>query len=168
MQDINSDSASDGSAGKTGPRLRKGEQGHEGNGTQRPGDNNAVSDVTTVNLESSAAEIGDPRFEKRFDPKTAYIKAFARRIDGKWKADIHAHLRERWLVPGMVSIKIVLRKDGKLMEASEAYRNKGVPDEYVATAKRAVEEAAKPTADPFPTALEDRETIEYTFNFLYQ
>ena len=38
----------------------------------------------------------------------------------------------------------------------------------VATAKRAVQEAAKPSADPFPESLSDRETIEYTFNFLYQ
>jgi len=68
----------------------------------------------------------------------------------------------------LVSIKIILRKDGKLVEASEAYRNKGVPDEYVATAKRAIEEAAKPTADPFPAALQDRESIEYTFTFMYQ
>ena len=161
-----SDAAGDGTPG-SGPKLRRGERGHEGNGVMRPGDSRSVSDVTTINLDSSAAEFGDPRFEKKFDAKTAYIKAFARRIDNKWKADIQARLRSR-LIPGMVSIKIILRKDGKLLEASEAYRNRGVPDEYVATAKHAVEEAADPTADPFPPGLADRESIEYTFNFLYQ
>lgn len=167
LNGANVQAAGDGSVGKTGPKLRKGELGHEGNGTIRPGDDNAVSDVTTINLSSSATEVGDPRFEKRFDPKTAYIRAFARRIDGKWKADIQAKLRVR-LVPGMVSIRVILRKDGKLMEASEAFRNRGVTDEYVATAKHAVEEAADPSAEPFPAALAGRETIEYTFNFLYQ
>jgi len=133
----------------------------------RPGDDNAVSDVTSINLESSASELGDPRFAKRFDAKTAYIKSFARRIDGKWKADIQAHLRIN-LAPGTVSIRIVIRKDGVLMEVAEAYRDRGVPDENVASARRAVKEAATPTADPFPPALADRDTIEYTFNFMYQ
>ncbi|HLX63008.1 MAG TPA: hypothetical protein VKX17_17185 [Planctomycetota bacterium] len=159
--------AGDGSPGKTGPKLREGQTGHEGNGTLRPGDEGAVSDVTTVNLSSSATEIGDPRFEKRFDAKTAYIKAFSRRVDAKWKADIHAYLRNR-LVPGAVEIRVVLRKDGKLMEASEARRDRGMPDEYVASAKRAAQEAADPKADPFPPALSGRETIEYTFVFVYQ
>jgi hypothetical protein len=158
--------AGDGTTG-TGPKMRKGEKGHEGDGSYRPGDDNAVSDVTTINLDSSATESGDPRFAKRFDAKTAYIKSFARHIDGKWKAELFARLRSR-LVPGMVSIRVVLRKDGKLMEASESYRNRGIPDEYVATAKRAIEDAADPSADPFPPALSGRETIEYTFNFLYQ
>ncbi len=166
LNGVNSPAAGDSSIGKTGPRLRLGELGHEGNGTMRPGADGAVSDVTSINLDSSASEMGDPRFEKRFDAKTAYIKAFARRIDAKWKADIHAHLKIR--TQGMVTIRIVLRKDGKLLEASEYDRNKGMQDECVALAKRAVEEAAKPSADPFPLSLADRETIEYTFNFLYQ
>ena len=162
----NTSAANDGSIVGSGAKLRKGEQGHEGNGTTRPGDDNAVSDVTSINLESSATEFGDAQFAKKFDPKTAYIKRFARRIDGKWKADIVAHLR-RSLIPGSVSIRIVIRKDGKLMEASEVYRDRGVRDDYVATAKRAVEEAATPNADPFPPALAERDTIEYTFTFLY-
>jgi len=157
----------DGSTGTTGPKLRKGERGHEGNGVIRPGDDNAVSDVTTVNLSSSATETGDPRFAKRFDAKTAYIKMFSRHVDAKWKADIHAYLRNR-LIPGSVSIRVVLRKDGVLIEASESHRDRGMPDEYVASAKRAVQEAADPTADPFPAALAGRESIEYTFVFLYQ
>ncbi len=166
LNGVNTSASATGGLG-TGAKLRKGQKGHEGNGTLRPGDENAVSDVTSINLESSASELGDPRFAKKFDAKTAYIKTFARRIDGKWKADIQAHLRVR-LVPGTVSIRIVIRKDGVLLEASEAYRDRGVPDDYVATARRAVKEAANPTADPFPPALEDRESIEYTFNFLYQ
>ena len=151
----------------SGAKQRKGQKGHEGNGKMRPGDDNAVSDVTSINLESSAPELGDPRFAKKFDAKTAYIKSFARRIDAKWKADIQAHLRLN-LAPGMVSIKFVLRKDGMLIDVQEAYRDRGVPDENVASARRAVKEAANPTADPFPPALENRDTIEYTFNFLYQ
>ena len=166
LNGVNSTAAAFGRPG-TGAKLRKGQKGHEGNGTARPGDDAAVSDVTSINLESSASELGDPRFAKKFDAKTAYIRNFARRIDGKWKADIQAHLRVR-LVPGTVSIRIVIRKDGMLMDASEAYRDRGVPDEYVATARRAVKEAANPTTDPFPPELESRETIEYTFNFLYQ
>lgn len=162
----NSSAANDGFVAGSGAKLRKGQQGHEGNGTTRPGDDNAVSDVTSINLESSATEFGDAQFAKKFDPKTAYIKRFARRIDGKWKADIVAHLR-RSLIPGSVSIRIVIRKDGKLLEASEVYRDRGVRDDYVATAKRAVEEAATPNADPFPPALAERDTIEYTFTFLY-
>lgn len=158
--------AADGILG-TGAKLRKGEKGHEGNGIARPGEDNAVSDVTSINLESSASELGDPRFAKKFDAKTAYIKRFARLIDGKWKADIQAHLRIN-MAPGTVSIRVVIRKDGILVEVAEAYRDKGVSDENVASARRAVKAAANPTADPFPPALADRESIEYTFNFLYQ
>ena len=167
LNGANTQAAGTGSIGKTGPKVREGTQGHEGNGTLRPGDDEAVSDVTTINLQSSATEFGDPRFEKRYDAKTAYIRKFARLIDNKWKADIQAKLRVR-LVPGMVSIRVILGKDGKLIEASEAFRNRGVTDEYVATAKHAVEEAAEPKFAAFPADLSGRETIEYTFNFLYQ
>ena len=126
-----------------------------------------MSDVTTINLDSSAAEMGDPRFAKSFDPVTAYIKAFGRRIDAKWRADMQARLRRR-LVPGTVSVKFVLRKDGKLMDVSLAHSDRGMPSEYYAVAKQAIQEAADPSADPFPPALENRETMEYTINFIHR
>ena len=40
-------------------------------------------------------------------------------------------------ITGIVTMKIVIRKDGKLLEATEVARTKGIPDEYVASAKLA-------------------------------
>ena len=153
--------------GKVGVHARPGEKGHEGDGTPRPGHNEAVSDVTTINLESSAGEFDEARFAKIYDPKTAYVKPLARRIDGKWKAERVA--RTRWRpVHGVVTFKVVLRKDGKLLSATEADRSpKDLPDEYSASAKVAIEEAAKPLGEPFPPALAEHETLEFAFNFLY-
>jgi len=153
--------------GKVGVHARPGEKGHEGDGSLRPGHDEAVSDVTTINLESSAAEFDEARFAKIYDPKTAYVKPLARRIDGKWKAERVA--RARWRpVPGVVTFKIVMRKDGKLLSATEAGRTpKDLPDEYSASAKIAIERAADPLSEPFPPALSEHDTLEFTFNFLY-
>jgi hypothetical protein len=153
--------------GKVGVHARPGEKGHEGDGTLRPGHSEAVSDVTTINLESSAGAFDEARFAKIYDPKTAYVKPLARRIDGKWKAERVA--RARWRpVPGVVTFKVVLRKDGKLLSATEASRSpKDLPDEYSASAKIAIERAAEPLSEPFPPALAGHETLEFAFNFLY-
>ncbi|HEY3321978.1 MAG TPA: hypothetical protein VGP72_16040 [Planctomycetota bacterium] len=158
--------------GKLGDRVgimgRAGAKGHEGDGTLRPGHDEAVSDVTTVNLESSAEEFDDARFAKKFDAKTAYVKPLARRIDAKWKANNAARLRYR-LVHGPVTMRIVIRSDGKLLEASEVKESRveGMPDELVATAKSAIQAAADPTSEPFPAELSNHETLEFVFNFLY-
>ncbi|MGD0089184.1 MAG: hypothetical protein ABSE73_04630 [Planctomycetota bacterium] len=152
---------------KTGVHARPGEKGHEGDGTLRPGHDEAVSDVTTINLDSSAADDDDARFAKVFDPKTAYVKPLARRIDGKWKTERVA--RNRWRpLHGVVTFKIIVRKDGKLLSATEAARSpKDLPDEYAASAKIAIERAADPLSEPFPPALAQHDTLEFAFNFLY-
>jgi hypothetical protein len=152
---------------KPGINARPGEKGHEGDGTLRPGHDEAVSDVTTINLESSAEAFDDARFAKVFDPKTAYVKPLARRIDGKWKAERVA--RDRWRpIPGVVTFKVKVRKDGKLLSATEVSRSpKDLPDEYSASVKIAIEQAADPLSEPFPPGLSDHETLEFVFNFLY-
>jgi len=152
---------------KAGIHAREGKKGHEGDGNMRPGHDEAVSDVTTVNLESSAAEFDDSRFAKKFDAKTAYIKPLARRIDGKWKAEIAARGRTR-MEHGVVTIRFKLRNDGLLLEAREAKRTPGkLPDELVNIAKIAVERAAAPKSEPFPSELMSKETLEFEFSFLY-
>jgi len=163
--------ATDGRGGdagnKAGVHARPGAKGHEGDGNLRPGHDEAVSDVTTINLESSAEEFDEARFAKKFDARTAYIKPLARRIDNKWKAERVARNRVR-LAPGVVTFKIVMREDGKLLEAAEVSRTpKDLPDEYAASAKVAIERAASPLSEPFPPALADKETLEFSFNFLY-
>jgi hypothetical protein len=152
---------------KAGIAARAGSKGHEGDGTLRPGHDEAVSDVTTINLESSAEEFDDARFAKKFDAKTAYVKPLARRIDGKWKAEIQARNRYR-LVVGAVAMKVVVRRDGTLLEATEiGPRQPGVTDECVTVAKKAIEIASSPKNDPFPSDLASRETLEFVFTFLY-
>ncbi|HYG73839.1 MAG TPA: hypothetical protein VEK08_02310 [Planctomycetota bacterium] len=157
-----------GNAGeKAGMLSRPGAKGHEGDGSVRPGHDDAVSDVTTINLISSAEEFDEARFAKRLDPKAAYVKPLARRIDAKWKAELIVRNRFR-AVRGIVAIKIVMRKDGKLLEASEVPpRLAGMPDEYVAVAKLAVHQASEPLSEPFPPELGNRETIEFIFSFQY-
>jgi len=152
---------------KAGGLARPGAKGHEGDGNLRPGHDEAVSDVTTVNLYSSAEDFDDSRFAKRLDPKAAYVKPLARRIDGKWKAEIIARNRFR-LVRGIVAIRIIIRKDGKLMEASEVQpRLAGMPDDSVNVAIMAVKRATEPLSEPFTAELANRETIEFIFSFQY-
>jgi hypothetical protein len=152
---------------KAGMLGREGQRGHEGDGTLRPGHDEAVSDVTTVNLSTSAAEFDDARFAKKFDPKTAYIKPLARRIDGKWKAEIVARQRTR-MVRGIVTVRVTLRNDGTLIDTREVRRTPdGLPDEYVAIIKTAVARAAAPRSEPFPAELADKETLVFEFSFLY-
>ncbi|HYF51312.1 MAG TPA: hypothetical protein VEJ63_17995 [Planctomycetota bacterium] len=152
---------------KTGIHAREGSKGHEGDGTLRPGHDEAVSDVTTVNLESSAAEFDEARFAKRADEKSKYFKAAFRRIDGKWKAEIAARSRFRF-ERGVVSMRIVISREGKLLDASEVLRTpKGLADEYVTIAKEAIKRACDPTGDPFPAALQKFEKLECVVNFLY-
>jgi len=152
---------------KAGIPGRAGSKGHEGDGTLRPGHDEAVSDVTTINLESSAEAFDDARFAKKFDAKTAYVKPLARRIDGKWKAEIVARSRFR-LVRGVVTIKVLLAKDGTLLDATEVLpRQSGITDECVTIAKLAVQRAAEPKSEPFPAELAGRDTLEFIFSFLY-
>lgn len=161
----------DGRGGEAGERVgvqaRPGAKGHEGDGTLRPGHDEAVSDVTTINLESSADGFDEARFAKRYDARTAYVKPLARRIDNKWKAERVARNRMRF-APGIVTFRIVVRKDGKLLEATEVSRTpKELPDEYAASAKVAIQRAADPLSEPFPAELAQHETLEFVFNFLY-
>jgi len=152
---------------KAGIQAREGKKGHEGDGNLRPGHDEAVSDVTTINLESSAAEFDEARFAKKFDAKTAYVKPLARRIDGKWKAEIQARGRSR-MEHGVVTIRFKLRSDGTLLEAREASRTpRKLPDEFVNIAKIAVELATNPKSEPFPAELLSKETLEFEFSFLY-
>jgi hypothetical protein len=153
--------------GKAGVNTRAGEKGHEGNGALRPGDDDATSDVQTYNTLSSARKFDEARFAKRADPKAAYFKDLIRRIDGKWKAEVVSRNRTR-LIAGQVVIKIVVRKDGKLLEATEVSRTKGLPDDYVRMTITATKAAADPLSDPFPPALQDKETIDDEFSFLYE
>lgn len=161
----------DGRGGETGEKpgaqARPGAKGHEGDGTLRPGHDEAVSDVTTINLESSAAEFDEARFAKKFDARTAYVKPLARRIDNKWKAERVA--RNRWrALHGVVTFTVVVRKDGKLLSATEASRSpRDLPDEYAASAKVAIERAAEPLSEPFAGEVAKYETLEFAFNFLY-
>ena len=157
-----------GNAGdKPGINARDGKKGHEGNGSARPGHEDAVSDVTTLNLDTSAEETDDARFGKKYDPLSTYFKKIARRIDGKWKAELAARSRVR-VARGVVYIRLIVRRDGKLMEATEAKREPaGTPDEYVNAAIIAVKAAAEPTSDPFPHDLQDHETLERVFQFIY-
>ena len=153
---------------KPGINAREGAKGHEGNGTLRPGHADAVSDVTTLNLETSAEETDDARFSKKYDPTTTYFKKLFRRIDGKWKAEIVARDRIR-ITRGVVSFKIVIRSDGTLLEAREVKREPaGTPDEYSAIAKTAIERATSPISDPFPASLaQDNPTLEKIVSFIY-
>jgi hypothetical protein len=152
---------------KAGINARAGQRGHEGDGTPRPGHDNAVSDVTTINLESSAENTGEARFAKRFDPKAAYAKPLARRIDAKWKAEIVARARPR-LTMGVVAVKVTVSREGKLLGVEELGRNpKALPDEAVAIVKTAVTRATEPTGDPFPPELSQFESLDFVFNFFY-
>lgn len=152
---------------RPGVRDRPGARGHEGDGSLRPGHDTAVSDVTTINLDSSAAEFDEARFAKKFDARTAYIKPLARRIDGKWKAERVARTRVR-VLHGVVTFRALLRKDGTLLEANEVSRlPKDMPDEYAASAKLAIQRAAEPKSEPFPAELGGHEKLDFVFNFIY-
>ena len=151
---------------KPGIQARPGQKGHEGNGTLRPGNENATSDVVTFNITTSAQEVDQPRFAKRLDPVAAYFKAIKRRTDAKWKAMVYARLRSR-ADSGLVTIHVVMHKSGKLLEASVETRTDGLPDEYAAMAKEAVEQACNPIADPFSGELAKSDKCECYFTFLY-
>jgi len=152
---------------KPGVHAREGAKGHEGNGSLRPGHSEAVSDVTSINLDSSASDFDEARFAKVFDPKTAYVKPLARRIDGKWKAERAARMRVR-PVRGIVTMRVIIDRSGKLLEATEVERRpSGIPDEYAAMAKLAIERACSPLSEPFPPELSSRDSLEFVFSFLY-
>src|SRR5208283_2641432 len=109
----------------------------------------------------------EARFAKRKDPVSTYFRPLFRRIDNKWKAEIVARDRLRPIV-GEVCMKIVVRKDGKLLEAIELSRTpKDLPDEFVSIAKIAVERAAAPLSEPFPQDLANREKLETVIGFIY-
>jgi len=151
---------------KKGIHARPGEKGHEGDGTLRPGDQEATSDIVTFNIDSSAEEVDQPRFAKRLDPIAAYFKPIKRRTDNKWKSQVIAKNRTR-AVMGSVAMRVVVDKHGKLIEAKETERSEGVPDEYVANCKEAIERACDPAADPFPPALSGYEKVEVYFVLFY-
>jgi hypothetical protein len=163
-------SSAAGKGGETGDKkgihARPGEKGHEGDGTLRPGDAEATSDIVTFNIDSSAEEVGQPRFAKRLDPIAAYFKPIKRRTDNKWKSQLIAKNRTRAVV-GSVAMRVVVDKHGKLVEAKETERAEGVPDEYVTLCKEAIERACDPAADPFPPALSGYEKVEVYFVFFY-
>ncbi|MFH0939408.1 MAG: hypothetical protein V1899_09030 [Planctomycetota bacterium] len=152
---------------KIGVRDRPGALGHEGNGTPLPGHTTAVSNVTSINLNSSAAEFDEARFAKIADPVIAYFKPLLRRTDGKWKAEIVARNRAR-ILSGVVALKIMMRKDGALLDVLEVSRFPSeLPDDYVAIARLAVQRAAEGKAEPFPLTLEKFETLEISIGFIY-
>src|SRR4029078_12726765 len=95
---------------KKGIHARPGEKGHEGDGTLRPGDSEATSDVVTFNLDSSAEETDQPRFAKRLDPIAAYFKPIKRRTDNKWKSQLIAKNRTRAII-GSVAMRVVVDKN---------------------------------------------------------
>jgi hypothetical protein len=151
---------------KKGIHARPGEKGHEGDGTLRPGDSEATSDVVTFNLDSSAEETDQPRFAKRLDPIAAYFKPIKRRTDNKWKSQLIAKNRTRAII-GSVAMRVVVDKNGKLVEAKESQRSEGIPDEYVTLCKEAIERACDPSADPFPPNLAGHDKVEVYFVFFY-
>jgi hypothetical protein len=151
----------------SGINARKGKMGHEGDGTLRPGDDGAVSDIVTLNRNSSAKDFDESRFAKRTDEKAKYFKALFKRIDTKWKAEISRRSRFRF-ENGWVVMKIVVSREGKLLSATEVSRTpKDFKDEYVTLAKQGIELAADPDTESFPESLQQYEKLECDIGFGY-
>ncbi len=162
-------SNTNGNGGATGTKVggagRPGQKGHEGDGTLRPGDQNAVSELAMINLHSSAEEAGGTRFAKRLDPVAAYFRPIIRRIDAKWRARV-ATTRTR-AVTGMVTVCLTMERSGKRVGTEVVERSEGLPDEYVEMVKDAVEQATTPTAEPFTGDLAKDNRTSMTFTFFY-
>jgi hypothetical protein len=150
---------------KSGAQRRQGKIGHEGDGTFKPGDQNAVSELVIFNVTTSAEGVGEPRFAKRLDPIAAYFRPIVRRVDAKWRALVAAE-RTR-VVTGSVTIHIVMHKSGKLIEAKIEEQTEGLPDKYAFFVKDAVQQATSPSAEPFAGELSKSDRADMYVRFFY-
>ncbi|MCK6474907.1 MAG: hypothetical protein L6R28_24575 [Planctomycetes bacterium] len=145
---------------------RKGEIGQSGEGRPAAGDLRTVSDVTTRNVETTASTKGALSFAKKADPVSAYLQAFYRRMDTKWKANIQTSNRsplEYGL--GDVVIRITFTKDGKLAEAA-VVETTGVSSLAASECKKAIQDALPHI--PFGPELDNRESVTETIRFMYR
>ncbi len=162
----NPQAAPDTALTRPGAGTREGEVGHEGNGTVRDGELNAVSDIISATM-TSASAYGDVAFSKRATPEHAYLKPYFRRMDAKWKAVFFAGSRALSNMEfGSVQIRFTLDQGGKLLDASEVSRTGTISD----TAVRACLEGLRRAAphDAFPPSLAGREKLTETVVFLYR
>lgn len=160
------DTSSDALAEKPGVNDRKGEIGQSGDGRPAAGDLRTVSDVTTRNVETTASTKGALSFAKKADPVSAYLQAFYRRMDTKWKANIQTSNRsplEYGL--GDVVIRVTFTKDGKLTEAA-VLETTGVSSLAAAECTKAIQDALPHI--PFGPELKDRMSVTETIRFMYR
>lgn len=160
------DASSDALTEKPGVNDRKGEIGQSGDGRPAAGNLHTVSDVTTRNVETTASTKGALSFAKKADPVSAYLQAFYRRMDTKWKANIQTSNRSP-LEFGMgdVVIRITFSKDGKLTEAA-VLETTGVSSLAAAECKKAIQDALPHI--PFGPELDSREAVTETIRFMYR
>lgn len=147
-----------------GAAVRKGQLGVQGDGTARPGERNAVSDVISDYDVTVAVRSGEVSFAKRASPEAAYLKEYLARVNAAWKRLLVADNRIR-LERGAVGMRFTLSKDGKLLEAIEIKREGDILDQNAGHCKRAIHEAAP--HEPFPTRLSGKEKLTATIMFLY-
>ena len=136
-----------------------------GDGRTRAGERQAVSDVITDNHATVAANPGEVSFAKAASPEAVYLKEYLARVNEHWKRNIISAGRIRWEESGIVEMRFTLGRDGKLLEAAELSRGKGMTDQSVAHCKRAFELAAP--HDAFPPALGEQEKVSLVVRFLY-
>lgn len=156
--------APDNAQPQPGASARKGQLGVQGDGTVRPGERNAVSDVVSDNDVTVAVRSGEVSFAKRASPEAAYLKEYLARVNAAWKRLLVADNRAR-LEIGSVGVRFTLGKDGKLLEAVEIKREGDISDQNAGHCKRAIHEAAP--HEPFPPSLAGKEKLTFTIGFLY-
>ena len=150
---------------KPGQGPRAGDSGVQGDGRTRSGDRQAVSDVITDNYATVAAKTGEVSFAKAASPEAVYLKEYLGRVNENWKRNVIAAGRIRWEETGVVEMHFTLSRDGKLEEAAERSRAKGLSDQAVAHCKRAFELSAP--HDAFPASLGERQKVSLVVRFLY-